>query len=112
MKPIDPKIMRFFSTLADETRLKILVSLSKGPLTVNQIHHELGENTLTLSAISHQLKLMSNLDIVAFEKKGRNKFYSLSNKYCWCILKQAFDYFKERKPCPHCANIATIGGIR
>ena len=75
---INKRTLEFFSILADETRLKILFSLTKGSKTVNEIYSAVGREKMTLSAVSHQLKQMENLHIVISEKKGREKFFSLS----------------------------------
>ena len=105
MKPINKKILDFFSSLADETRLKIIISLSKKPMTVNEIYEAVGKEKLSLSAISHQLKQLHNLDIVVSEKKGREKIFSLSDSFCWCILKNAFDHFEGKTECKECCKI-------
>lgn len=104
MKKIDKRVIQFFSTLADETRLNILVSLTERPKTVNDIYKAVGKN-LTLSAISHQLKHMSDIGIVIFKKKGREKRFELSDNFCWCILRDTFKHFKKRTSCPECSKI-------
>ncbi|MEK6916734.1 MAG: metalloregulator ArsR/SmtB family transcription factor [Nanoarchaeota archaeon] len=109
MRKINPKVIQFFEALADETRLKILLSISKGPIAVNEIHREVGEPTL--SAISHQLRTMSDLDIVRFEKKGREKFYRLSDAHCWCPLRDAFSQMSNKTKCPHCAMLFKKGSV-
>jgi len=86
------KIVSFFSALGDETRLKILKSLMDGDKTVGEIHRSVGG--LTLSAVSHQLKYLSDLDIVVYKKKGKEKIFHLSDKFCWCMLRDAFKHFK------------------
>jgi len=104
MGQINKKILQFFSALADETRLKILVSLTKEPRTVNEIHSIVGKDTLTLSAISHQLKQLSDLDVVAYRRKGREKIFTLSDNFCWCILDDAFKHFNEKTKCKACLH--------
>jgi ArsR family transcriptional regulator, lead/cadmium/zinc/bismuth-responsive transcriptional repressor len=96
MEKVDSRITNFFSALADETRLNILISLSKGSRTVNEIHKFVGKD-ITLSAISHQLKLLSSSDIVKHERKGREKHYSLSGDFCWCMLKDAMKHFSKKE---------------
>ena len=110
MAKVNSRIIRFFDALADETRLKILLAISKGPITVNDIHNALQERNLTLSAISHQLKTMSDLDIIRYEKKGREKYFRLSDAYCWCPLRDAISKFNDKTKCPHCADIMMDGG--
>lgn len=94
MEQINRKVVDFFSALSDETRLKILGSLMEKDKTVGDIHKSVGDKKITLSAISHQLKRLSLLGIVVYEKRGREKYFHLSNKFCWCMLKDAFKHFK------------------
>ncbi len=91
----EEKVMQFFSSLADKTRLHILLSISEKPKTVNEIYDFVGRDKITLSAISHQLKQLNNINIVTFEKKGKEKFFELSDKFCWCILRDAFKQFNS-----------------
>ena len=93
---INKKIVQFFSCLADETRLKILLALSGEAKSVGEIHEIIGKDSVTLSAISHQLRLLSNLDIVISEKDGRTKMFKRSNDFCWCILNNAFKHFNRK----------------
>ena len=104
MVNVNKKMLQFFSTLADETRLKILMDLTEGPKTVNQIYAALGKDTMTLSAVSHSLRQMSDLDIIAAEKKGREKIFRLSDSFCWCILKDASSHFNSGTKCQMCAK--------
>jgi len=89
----DKRIMQFFSSLADETRLSILLSLSDGAKTVNQIHDYVGKDKLSLSAISHQLRLLSDIDMVNYKRNGKEKIFELSNDFCWCIVRDVFKHF-------------------
>ena len=89
------KIVNFFSALGDETRLKILKILIDKDKTVTEIHKSI--RGLTLSAVSHQLKYLSDLDIVIYKKKGKEKIFHLNDKFCWCILNNAFKHFKNDK---------------
>ncbi|MEI7960828.1 MAG: metalloregulator ArsR/SmtB family transcription factor [archaeon] len=100
------KVIRFFSTIADPTRLCILLSLMKGKKTVNEIYNAVGKEKMTLSAISHQLKQLEQVDVVTFEKKGREKTVTLSEDFCWCILRDAYNHFDGKKcACEECAKI-------
>ncbi|MDP3026239.1 MAG: metalloregulator ArsR/SmtB family transcription factor [Nanoarchaeota archaeon] len=89
----EKKVMQFFSSLADETRLHILLSIAEKPKTVNEIYDFVGRDKMTLSAISHQLRQLNDMSIVTFEKKGKEKLFELSDKFCWCILRDAFEQF-------------------
>jgi len=98
------KALQFFSSLADETRLKILLSLLDGPRNVGGIYEFVGKDKMTLSAISHQLSQLHALNIVDFEKQGQEKLYRLSDNFCWCILKDLFKQFKGHR-CPNCSKV-------
>lgn len=100
------KVIHFFASLADETRLKILLTIAKEPKNVNEIYHVVGKNKMTLSAISHQLRSLNDMNIVKSVKKGKEKFYELSEDFCWCILKDAFKQFDNNIEieCKKCLN--------
>lgn len=95
IKESEEKVMQFFSSLADETRLHILLSIAENPRTVNNIYNFVGRKKMTLSAISHQLKQLNDLGIVSYKKVGKEKFFELSDKFCWCILRDAFKQFNN-----------------
>ncbi|MBI4453585.1 winged helix-turn-helix transcriptional regulator [Candidatus Woesearchaeota archaeon] len=93
----EAQVANFFSMLSDETRLKILLAVSEKPKAVNDIHCCVGKDRITLSGVSHQLKHLTNCGILMYEKNGKEKKYHLSNNFCWCILKDAFKHFKNKK---------------
>jgi len=90
---VEEKVWKFFSCLANKTRLKIILDIANKPKSVNEIYKFVGKDKMTLSAISHQLKQLSDLNIVKFEKKGKEKLFRLSEDFCWCILRDAFKQF-------------------
>ena len=103
---INKKILQFFSSLADETRLKIILSIAESSKTVSEIHRYVGKDKLTLSAISHQLKQLNDIGAVSYKKIGKEKLFELSDKFCWCVLKDAFKQFDKNivikcKKCVH-----------
>lgn len=99
---VNKDMLDFFSALADKTRLTILMSMTECPKTVNEIYTTLGRDKMTLSAVSHQLKDMLDWGIIEFEKNGRQKLYSLSDRFCWCILRDALKHFHDARNCPQC----------
>ncbi|MEK6886345.1 MAG: metalloregulator ArsR/SmtB family transcription factor [Nanoarchaeota archaeon] len=92
----DKKVLQFFSSLADETRLKILLSMANGRKSVGEIYSFVGKDKMTLSAISHQLKSLSDSGIVSYTKIGKEKYFELSENHCWCILRDAFKQFNGK----------------
>ncbi len=103
---ISHDVMQFFASLADETRLKIILSIAEKPRSVNEIYNFVGKEKMTLSAISHQLKTLSDLDIIFSIKKGKEKYFELSDKFCWCVLRDAFSQFNSniKIKCKKCEN--------
>ncbi|MBS3061067.1 MAG: winged helix-turn-helix transcriptional regulator [Candidatus Diapherotrites archaeon] len=100
---IDKKVLRFFSAIADETRLKMLKALVAGPKTVNEVYDVIGRESMTLSAVSHQLKYLEQVGVVVFEKRGREKLFRPSQEFCWCILRDAYDHFEKSGKSTGCA---------
>lgn len=114
----DKKVIQFFSSLADETRLKILLSLTDGSKTVNEIYDYVGREKVSLSAISHQLKFLSDIDMVQHKRNGQEKNFELSNDFCWCIIRDVFKHFdgnsKKFNECCGCSNKKSVkrGGVK
>ena len=103
------KLLHFFSCLADETRLNIILAVSQKPKTVSEIHAAVGKsrkNKITLSAISHQLRLLSDAGALSYEKNGKEKRFDLSEEFCWCMLKDIFRQFNKKVnfKCKKCLN--------
>ena len=72
----DALYARFFSGLADETRLRILRSLLDGPRTVGEIVQSLG---LSQSRISNHLACLRWCGFVRVERKGKYMIYQLAD---------------------------------
>ncbi len=102
------KVLDFFSSLAAKTRLEILMSIAKEPKNVSDIHKFVGKEKMTLSAISHQLRQLRDLNIISCEKQGKERLYELSDNFCWCILRDAFKQFGDNIEikCEKCGNKA------
>ncbi len=76
--PEDSEIRRvatLHGALADPSRLKILLALSRGELCVCDVSHVIG---LSISATSHQLRLLRNLNLVSYRNDGKMAYYSLT----------------------------------
>ncbi len=65
----------FLKALADDTRLKIIRSLKKKAYYVSDLARDLGMNK---SAISQQLRLLKEVDLVSAEREGRWVSYSIN----------------------------------
>jgi ArsR family transcriptional regulator len=91
------KLGLFFAALSDETRLRILANLIDKSLNVNEIKQCIGH--LTLPAISYQLKILQSQDIVRYTKKGREKFFQISDKHVAHILNDAIKHISGDDEC-------------
>ncbi len=69
------RVATLHGTLADPSRLKILLALSRGELCVCDVSHVIG---LSISATSHQLRLLRNLNLVSYRNDGKMAYYSLT----------------------------------
>ncbi len=66
---------RFFSTLADRTRLRIVNLLARGPLCVCNLQQVLGQPQ---SSVSRHLALLRSASLVRDRRDGMRTFYELT----------------------------------
>lgn len=85
-------LAELFKVFGDSTRIKILSALSGGELCVCDISTVVG---MTSSAVSHQLKILKNAELVSFRREGKTVFYSLADGHVNTILKQGFEHINE-----------------
>ena len=69
------RLSRMFRALGDPTRSKMVYALSLGELCVSDLAGALGA---TLSATSHQLRILRDLEIVHVRRAGKSQLYSLN----------------------------------
>ncbi len=81
-----------FGALSDPTRVKILHALSKSELCVCDISAVLD---MTVSAVSHQLRVLRNMRLVKFRKAGKMVYYSLDDEHIVRLFKVAYDHVNE-----------------
>jgi ArsR family transcriptional regulator len=82
----------FFKVFGDGTRLKILFVLLSGEMCVYDIAMVLG---MSQSAISHQLRVLKQMDLVKNRREGKTIFYSLADSHIVTILSQGLDHIEE-----------------
>ena len=71
------RLARRFRALGDPTRSKLVYALSLGELCVSDLANALGAS---LSATSHQLRILRDLDIVRVRRAGRSQLYALNEE--------------------------------
>ena len=82
----------FFKVFGDATRLKILYVLLSTEMCVYDIAMVLG---MSQSAISHQLRVLKQMDLVKNRREGKTIFYSLADAHIVTILSQGLDHIEE-----------------
>lgn len=82
----------FYKVFGEVSRLKILYLLFEGELCVCDIADSLSSS---VSAVSHQLKILKNARLVKFRKEGKNCFYSLADTHISEILSQGMEHINE-----------------
>ena len=83
------KIAAFFALLSDPSRIKLLSALAISPLCVTDLSTIVDMNQTT---VSHQLRLLRNLDIVTTERNGKIIKYKLANPKINEILLVGVEY--------------------
>jgi ArsR family transcriptional regulator len=81
-----------FKALGDRTRLKIVLALAHEELCVCDLATVVN---ISISAISHQLRILKGLKIVAFRKSGKMVYYSLDDKHIENLVNEAMTHILE-----------------
>lgn len=83
---------KLFKVFGDSTRINILAALNCHEMCVCDLAVLLD---MTKSAISHQLKVLRDNNLVKFQKKGKHAYYSLADDHVKEILDVALDHINE-----------------
>ena len=78
--------------IADPTRLKLLAALTAGELCVCDLASLLG---MSESAVSHQLRVLRQANLVAWRRAGRQVYYRLADDHVREILDAALEHARE-----------------
>jgi DNA-binding transcriptional ArsR family regulator len=71
------RLARTFRALGDPTRSKLVLALSIEEMCVTDLAEALGAS---LSATSHQLRILRDLDIVRVRRSGKTQMYALNEQ--------------------------------
>lgn len=85
-------LTELFRIFGDTTRIKILYALFESEMCVNDIASVL---CMTVSAISHQLRVLNQAKLVRYKRKGKTVFYSLSDDHVRTIIGQGMEHISE-----------------
>ena len=83
------ELVCFFSIFSDYTRLKIISSLAISDMCVSDLSKVLNLNQTT---VSHQLRLLKNLNAVKTDRQGKVIFYSLRSETLNEVLLKGVEF--------------------
>ena len=86
------QIADLFKAFADPTRVQILSALLASELCVCDLAQLLG---LTVSAVSHQLRLLKTAGLVTYRRAGKNVIYALADDHVRTILACGMEHILE-----------------
>ena len=81
-----------FRVFGDSTRIKILCALFEQERNVTEICELVG---MSQSAISHQLRLLKQADLVTSRREGKTMVYSLADDHVKTIIYMAKEHLEE-----------------
>lgn len=81
-----------FKSMGDKTRLKILYALSKQELCVCDLSAVVD---MSISLVSHQLRLLRDKKLVKYRKEGKSVYYSLDDDHVVQLIKMSYDHVTE-----------------
>ncbi len=85
-------LAELYKVFGDTTRIKILYALFEAELCVCDIAQLLN---VSVSAISHQLRILKQARLVRFRRDGKTVFYSLADDHVRSILGQGMEHIEE-----------------
>ena len=86
------KLADTFRVLGDPTRTRILLALSQKELCVCELTFLLN---ISQSAISHQLRILRNMNLVKYRKDGRMVYYSLDDSHIKSLIEEGLNHMNE-----------------
>ncbi len=81
-----------FHLLGDANRLRILFLCLERPLAVSDVARRLG---LTLSLVSHNLRLLRAARLVRAERRGRQVFYRAADAHVHRVVTDMVEHMAE-----------------
>ena len=87
-------LANLFKLFGDSTRARILYALSGSEMCVCAIAELL---SMTQSAISHQLRILKDGDLIGNRREGKTIYYFLADDHVRTILEMGFEHLTEEK---------------
>jgi len=80
------QVARLMSALATASRVRILARLRQMPCSVGELTEAVA---MAQPAVSHQLRILRDLDLVVGTREGRNTVYALHDPHVATLLDEA-----------------------
>lgn len=87
------EVADLFKIFGDSTRIKILNTMLNSKICVTDIAESIN---MTQSAISHQLRILKQANLVKSQKEGKEVYYSLDDEHVKSILDIGTEHVVER----------------
>lgn len=85
-------VSELFKVLGDSTRCKILFVLLVSEMCVCDLSQLLG---MSVSAVSHQLRILRQAQLVRYRREGKTVFYALADEHVRTLLSQGMEHVQE-----------------
>ena len=85
-------LAELYRVFGDSTRIRILYALFESEMCVCDIAQVLG---MSISAISHQLRVLKQARLVKYRREGKTVFYSLYDDHVRSIIDQGIGHVEE-----------------
>ena len=85
-------LAELFRVFGDSTRIRILFVLFEAEVCVCDLAEEL---KMTVSAVSHQLRILKTNKLVKCRREGKSVYYSLSDEHVRTIIAQGMEHITE-----------------
>lgn len=81
-----------FRLLGEASRLRIVLACLRGPNSVGAIAAEVG---LSMSLVSHHLRLLRAARLLRAERRGKQVFYSVADEHVRCVIEDMVEHVVE-----------------
>ena len=86
------ELAELFKVFGDSTRMRILFVLFEAEVCVCDLSRLL---SMTVSAVSHQLRILKQSRLVKSRREGKSIFYSLADGHVRTIIAQGMEHVEE-----------------
>jgi DNA-binding transcriptional ArsR family regulator len=86
------RLAQVFRAMADPTRVRILSALAEAELCVGDLA---GVLEMSISAISHQLRLLRELRVVRKRREGKHIYYALDDEHVRDLFERGLEHVQH-----------------